>query len=463
MTISIPSRTPALDQGAPDTGGSELAAASDRFQRWMRNDALPLWSDAGWCAADGGFYEALRLDGAPETQATRRIRVQFRQIAVYAQAHLLGWSQDGLEKAVHAFAYVERVAWAPDGAPGWVSTVDAAGHVVDATRDAYDHAFALYGLAWLFRATGDLRVFRAIERTRLFIETSLTAPDDGWFESAGQRDGRRRQNPHMHAFEASLTLYEALQQERWLRWADDFLTLFWSRFYDRSTGAVREYFDARLQPLAADLQREEPGHGAEWAWLLSEHGRLTGARHDATIVNLRQRAQAAGAAAQAPFLINELDGGGRPLHAGRRCWPQTEAIRGGLAAGAPGREIAALSDALMDHYLAAPTPGGWRDAFDADDAAQPGPMPASTLYHLMGAAVALDTAVKGASIRKASDALDGVACPWEMAARDRSSPPQSRLPTPSGVGGRVGEVAEIQSQNAMAARRSAARRVTQAK
>ena len=44
-----------------------------------------------------------------------------------------------------------RAARAPDG--GWFRAVSVDGATLDNTRDAYDHAFVLFALAWYFRAT----------------------------------------------------------------------------------------------------------------------------------------------------------------------------------------------------------------------------------------------------------------------------------------------------------------------
>ena len=85
---------------------SEAAAGAAAFERWMVERALPLWAGRGR-DADGAFYERLGPDGAPDLLAVRRVRVQFRQVYVYAAAHLLGVFPEGAEIAAQAFARLE--------------------------------------------------------------------------------------------------------------------------------------------------------------------------------------------------------------------------------------------------------------------------------------------------------------------------------------------------------------------
>ena len=372
-----------------------LADAARRFGAWMRLDALPLWSDAGFCEADGGFYESLDRYGEPLVQADRRVRVQFRQIYVYARAHQMGWSESGLDHAASAFEYVVQHAWRADGEPGWIGLLGADGSPRSLERDAYDHAFALFALAWYYRASGDPRALTMIKLTQAFIDKHIATPSGGWAETARGGERIRRQNPHMHAFEAYLALYEALDDPIWLRRAERMLTLFHSRFYERGVGRVREYFTPALRPAGAVDQREEPGHGAEWAWLLSEHRRLTGLGDTDVSEALLWRARNAGSSLEEPFLVDELNGTGAVSKASRRLWPQTELLRACVAAvrDTGDRRAAfcarAVTAKMLSRYLAASQPGSWIDAFDGQGRPVDAPAPASTLYHLFGAAAAL--------------------------------------------------------------------------
>src|SRR5262249_31367105 len=100
--VSIPAR----DQGmtverhnARDLPGDSRGIVQ-ALRQWTVARALPLWSDAGYDHVRGGFQEYLRPDGTPDPSATRRLRVQARQIYVYAHAAALGWYPSGRDIAL---------------------------------------------------------------------------------------------------------------------------------------------------------------------------------------------------------------------------------------------------------------------------------------------------------------------------------------------------------------------------
>ena len=78
--------------------------------------------------------------------------------------------------------------------------------------------------------------------------------------------------------------------------------------------------------------------------------------------------------------------------------PVTEAIRTNVREASLGRAGAAakaarLVDALFDRFLTKSPPGGWIDRLDARGEPATDFMPASTLYHVLGAVEELLTAV----------------------------------------------------------------------
>ena len=90
------------------------------------------------------------------------------------------------------------------------------------------------------------------------------------------------------------------------------------------------------------------------------------------------------------MVVGELLVDGTPRSGPRRIWPITEAIRSNVIeadlgrAGAQGR-VAALTALLRSRFLAGPTAGGWLDSLDDMGRCANEYMPASTLYHLLGA------------------------------------------------------------------------------
>src|SRR5437763_1085731 len=225
----------------------------------------------------GGFFETLDALGAPAATQRAATRGQARRTYVSSHAYLLSHDPAYREAARHGLAFLMRAARAPDG--GWFRAVSVDGATLDNTRDAYDHAFVLFALAWYCRATGDRGVIQLADATWQFMDQKLADPQHGGFfeEFAPGRAGMklpRRQNPHMHLLEAALALHEATQEKNWLRRATALVDMFKQRFVDPQSGALIEFFAEDWSPAPGNegLLRE-PGHQFEWVWLLHEFHR----------------------------------------------------------------------------------------------------------------------------------------------------------------------------------------------
>ena len=114
-------------------------------------------------------------------------------------------------------------------------------------RDTYGHAFVLLGLAWYYRLTKDAQIRAIVDSTLAFVDEGLASQNGGYVDAVPAPDAIRRQNPHMHLFEACLALYEALEDPQHLTRAAAIFDLFAERFFQPATGTLCEYFTAELQ------------------------------------------------------------------------------------------------------------------------------------------------------------------------------------------------------------------------
>lgn len=358
---------------------------------WLVDCALPTWLDVGVDHRTGLFYEKLNLDGTADGSATLRTRTMFRQVYCFSHAPLLRLCprEPAIAVARRAAGALRDIAWAPDGRPGWAATYKADGTIVDRRRDLYDHAFVLLGLAWLHRATGDAEVGEWIDETIAAVDTMLAAPHGGYAEDdTGTLP--RRQNPHMHLFEAFLALYETTGDARHLARAGELYALFRTRFFDETDGTLTEFFGRDWAPGAAfGSDRLEPGHMMEWVWLAHRYRRSTDRPLGDVPARLFEAAERTGLDPSSGFLVDEADPSGRVLAATRRLWPQTEYLKALLVEGeAQGRiDLIARADAFASHilntYLTDIPRGCWRDRFDLSGAMVADHIPASILYHLV--------------------------------------------------------------------------------
>jgi len=368
-----------------------LREALPPFLDWIGSDALPFWGSVGVDWARGGFHERLDLDGHPIEQVPKRVMVQGRQLYVYCHAGLLGWYPDARRLAERCVDYMLASFYRPDGKPGFVFSLAPDNRVADATRDLYANAFALLGLAWYHRLTGEREVLKVADTVLAFLDHELTSKQGGFVDAKPLRDAIRRQNPHMHLFEALLALEQATGDAKYLARAAELFGLFSTRFFQPVSGTLCEYLADDLTPLAdARGQVAEPGHHYEWIWLLRNFERASGRDVEAFCAALYTHADRFGWDAQG-YIVDEVDCSGTVVKSDRRSWPHTEGLKANVVEGERGRvecdqKAVRCLTRLAETFIGRPTRGGWIDHVDAAGAPIVNMMPASTLYHLFGAA-----------------------------------------------------------------------------
>lgn len=346
--------------------------------------SLPLWSREGWDSSKGGFVERLDSAGRGDRAAPRRVRVQARQIYCFAKAAQLGWYPQGGEIAMKGLEYLLAKAKSPDGLLGFVHLLNPDGSTANPLRDTYDHAFVLLALATAYQLNRDAQLQDEIKSLVAFLDTSLRSPDGGFLEGIPSTLPRR-QNPQMHLFEAMIAAFDATGDPAFQSRAADLYALFIANLYDSQRQVLGEYFEedwSRIEPVSV-----EPGHQAEWVWLLKGFERITGCptgRHRLQLLAsaLRYRDEVTGC------LFDEGDADGNVQKFTRRLWPQAEIAKAHIAqaeAGEPGAadEAVAAFDRLHQNYLRHPVLGGWYDQFDCDNRSLVDFIPASSFYHVL--------------------------------------------------------------------------------
>jgi mannose/cellobiose epimerase-like protein (N-acyl-D-glucosamine 2-epimerase family) len=364
--------------------------------------SLPLWSREGWDSAKGGFVERLDLEGRADRAAPRRVRVQARQVYCFAKAAELGWYPEGREIATKGLEYLLVKAKAPDGRSGFFHMLNPDGSVRDSTRDTYDQAFVLLAISTVYRLSRDAQVRAELNSQMTFIDTDLRSPHGGFIEGI-PATGPRRQNPQMHLFEAMIAAFDATDDPAFQSGAGELHNLFVGNLYDPRRRVLGEYFNedwSKIEPVIV-----EPGHQAEWVWLLKSFERISGCpteqcRSHLLTSALRYRDDATGC------LFDEGDADGNITKFTRRFWPQTEIAKAWIAqaeAGQPGAvdEAHEALRRMYRYYLSHPVLGGWYDQFDRDGRSLVDFIPTSSFYHVL-CAVAEAERVLGFADRKTS-------------------------------------------------------------
>lgn len=334
---------------------------------WLTDEALPLWSSVGVDPATGTVWEALDHAGRPCVDMERRLRVQLRQVYCFAKLGKRALARELFDWVmIHGFdPETDNLGarFSPDM------------QILTAPHDLYDLAFAGLAAAALMEAGEDIcshltKIEAGIER--------LAAPR-GWYEDATHRLPRR-QNPHMHLFETATELWVVTGGARFHDMAIRCLALFRDTFL-QPDGRVLEFFDADWRPCSGTDQTIEPGHMAEWIFLIDRFEAVTS---HATGIDLLPIWAAVLARRDASgFLPDSSD---PPAHT-RRLWPQTELLRAAWVMARRGdRQLdpEKLLAAFGNAYLKASVAGGWYDQRAMDGALLSQCMPASSFYHILG-------------------------------------------------------------------------------
>jgi mannose/cellobiose epimerase-like protein (N-acyl-D-glucosamine 2-epimerase family) len=383
MTTTPPFATQAEARAA-------LRTRAEAGRAWLWDAALPLWWTRGYDRAAKCFHEKLSMNAEPEP-GPRRVRVQARQTAVYAIAGRAGWDGPWREAVEAGVTVLLGQARHPEG--GVRHLLSDKGAPLDSRRDLYDLAFAIFGLAHAGRALGRPALIGAAEAHLDWLEQAWTRPEGGFAEGDVAPTPPRRQNPHMHLFEAVLALCEVTRSAEHLARAERLFALFTTRLYDAGCGALPEFFTDDWRPAPGDAgRRAEAGHHFEWSWLLQRYSALTQTPLHSAAIRLCAHAEKHGVDTQRGVAIDEMWIDGTMKLESARLWPQTERLKanaGLFTLTSDLRAAAAAAEAFdtLMRYFETPIRGLWRDRMQPDGRFIDQAAPASSFYHIM---VALD-------------------------------------------------------------------------
>jgi mannose/cellobiose epimerase-like protein (N-acyl-D-glucosamine 2-epimerase family) len=364
-----------------------------QMRAWLAQSAYPLWAQAGYDHARGGFHERLGADGPVETDS-RRARVQVRQVYAFANAPSMGWMGDpvplvsgGLDFFLSHYRRADglfRTLCAPDGA------------ALDEQAFLYDQAFVLLALAASQKVLGPTSaLIHESQALHSAIERLLRHHGPG-FDSGLPQRLPLLSNPHMHLLEAALAWEEVSHEPKWGALREELTDLALTHLIDARSGAVLEFFDQDWQPLSGDRGRTvEPGHLFEWAWLLQRCG---GERANAAALRLIHLAERHGV--RRGVALNALLDDFTIHDAQARLWPQAERLKAlSLAAVNDGRYWPGVAQAgcAILRYIAVAPEGLWYDTLTVNKRFIAEPSPASSLYHLVAAIAQLGGALEGKS------------------------------------------------------------------
>ena len=353
---------------------------------WLYREAIPLWLEHGVDWNRGGFHESLNLRNLQCEVDFRRLYVAARQVYVFSTAVKAGVPR-AAEAVELGLGFLRNSALQSDGGYAW--RFNLANEPTDLTRDLYDHAFVLFGLASAAAVRPDRDLRGCCIALLRYIDETLHHPGQGWHESHPPRQPRR-QNPHMHLLEALVTASAAFADEIFLDRADDVVSLCLTRFL-HAEGGLAEFYTDDLQCLRDGAQRyvTEPGHHFEWVWLLARYQEVcTIAGHkpvldvEPGIQRLMTFADQYGVSRSMNCALDEIYSTGEVKEGTARLWPQTERLKAVLRRPKVSNSSADQAINGLTAYLSSAKPGCWNEQRHTNGEFLDLPMQASSLYHL---------------------------------------------------------------------------------
>jgi mannose-6-phosphate isomerase len=379
-----------------------LARAHRAFRGWLTTDAYELWWTHGADRALGGFHERLHLDATP-TNEPRRARLHPRQAFAYSHASGLGWKGPARRAFEHGLHFFVSHYKRPDGL--YRTKVAPNGLPLDDHVELYDQAFALLGFASAYASCNEPRWRAEAHALNARLQKHFRRAGGGFEESVPARLPLSS-NSHMHLLEAALAWVALDADPCWLSLATQIVELALTRWMSSPTAVIGEQFDADWRPLHAQGGIVEPGHQFEWASLLLHFAFPRGDTHViAAALRLIEFGETWGVDPQRRVVMNSCFADGRRKDTEARLWPQTERIKASCMAAAVTGDFIHVSRALeatqtLMLYFETPVRGLWRDRMSADGAFIEEPVPASSFYHIVGAALALDRLARVTRLQK---------------------------------------------------------------
>lgn len=292
--------------------------------RWV-----PKWYGA-FSDPDGGFYERLGTGFRPVFTGQRRLVTQCRQLAMYS--HSFFCKNNDLYNDINLkFEFILDRYHDPDTGL-WHFSLDDNGEVKDRTCDLYALTFVIFACSHYYRLTGDARAKETANSVIGLIDTRFRM-DEGFAEALHPDGGFvrtvRRQDPHMHLFEACLFARDVWGDNIYEKIAEEIAALFHRRFFDPERCALPEDYNDDLTPHPEKGHVFEPGHYCEWVWLLRKHARQSGdpARYDAVCLQLLEWANRHGWDMVYGGIYDGVGHDGTVIEDTKRIWPFCEALK----------------------------------------------------------------------------------------------------------------------------------------
>ncbi len=257
---------------------------AEEIRQHLEQDIIPFWKgfqDKRY----GGFYGEMDYNLTLHPEADKGGILNSRILWFFSNAWLTLRDQSCLEYAKHSYEFLKSAFYDKEnGGVYWSVTYD--GKPSDDTKHTYNQAFAVYGLASYYDASGDGEAldlaYALADRIEHFCKDELGYLEafDRTFRPASNEKlsengvmAGRTMNTLLHVFEAYTELYRVGRNDRIAESLRRMLELFADKVYNPKKRRLEVFFDDHWNSL---IELNSFGHDIEASWLLDRGTEILG-------------------------------------------------------------------------------------------------------------------------------------------------------------------------------------------
>jgi len=245
----------------------------------LKGNILPFW-EKNTPDPDGGFYGMVLNDGTAVPDAPKGSVLNARILWTFSKAYQLSGNDNFKQLADRAQSYFLNYFIDPEyGGTYW--TIQADGTPLNQQKQTYGIAYAIYGLAKHYRATGNEESLNQAIVLYKILEQHAYDPENGGYIESFSRDWQaperygydgkgvaaKTMNTHLHVLEAYTLLYKVWPDAGLRKQLRSVIDIFLDKIIDRKTWHEQLFFTIEWENLE---HIDSYGHDMELSWLIFE-------------------------------------------------------------------------------------------------------------------------------------------------------------------------------------------------
>lgn len=305
-------------QGITREGTYNIVKDKDTIIAEMKtdlNDELSLWYPLCLDTVYGGYYSDINYKWELDGPQTKMIVTQARH--VWSNSVLALYFADNeiyLKTAHHGFEFLKDVMWDSEYG-GFYNLVDREGNVIKENgkiiKRAYGIAFAIYGLAAYYKASGNKEALELARKTFEWLEEHSYDPEYGGYFQFLSREGNvykegygntppKDQNTMIHILECFTELYKVWPNEKLKERLSSSLQII-RDIITTEKGHMNLFFKRDWTPISyrdstPEIREENYefdhvsfGHDIETAYLMMEASEVLGIENDTLTLSIAKK------------------------------------------------------------------------------------------------------------------------------------------------------------------------------